>query len=135
MRSPAEVPILTLQRQMRELGRIRTGIRTGARKLPEKLDTFRLTSSSRELIERAAEAYGGEARPWENGWEVVTEARSLDIVVPPGQVVTQWYELWTGGGCLRRCDGVTNVLTMTPCACPADAAERVQLAGKGEACK
>jgi hypothetical protein len=132
------VPILTLQRQMRELGRIRTGVQVDSgrgRKRPEKLDTFRLTSSSRELIEEAATVYGGDARPWDGGWEVVTAVNTLDIVVPPGQVVSQWFELWTGGGCLRRCDGVTNVLSMGPCECPADAAERVALAAKGEACK
>ena len=62
------MPILTLQRQMRELGRIRTGIQVssgkGGRRRPEKLDTFRLTSSSRELITEAARVYGGDARPW-----------------------------------------------------------------------
>src|SRR6185369_71864 len=111
----------------------------GGKKRPAKLETFRLTSSTRELIDAAAEAYGGTVTPWRNGdhdeFEVVTTAAVLDIVVPPGQPVSQWYELWSGGGCQRRCDGVTNVLTMTPCACPADTAERVELAAKGEACK
>jgi hypothetical protein len=56
------MPILTLQRQMRELGRIRTGNQVaaaGGKRARTKLETFRLTSSSRELIEAAAEAYGG----------------------------------------------------------------------------
>ena len=136
------MPILTLQRQMRELGRIRTGIQvaiSGGRKRPSKLETFRLTSSSRELVEAAAEAYGGTVTPWQNGdhaeFEVVTTSAVLDIVVPPGQPVSQWYELWSGGGCQRRCDGVTNVLTMTPCACPTDVEQRLELAKNGEACK
>jgi hypothetical protein len=135
-------PILNLQRQLRELGRIRTGIQvagSGGRKRPSKLETFRLTSSSRELVAAAAEAYGGTVTPWQNGdraeFEVVTTAAVLDIVVPPGQPVSQWYELWSAGGCQRRCDGVTNVLDMTPCACPQDVEQRLELAAKGEACK
>ena len=136
------MPILTLQRRMRELGRIRTGNQTmsrGGKRIPQKLETFRLTSESRELIEAAAAAFGGTVTPWDNGgqpeFEVVTTASTLDIVVPPGQPVTQWYELWSGGGCQRRCDGITEVLTMGACKCPADVDERRELAQRGEACK
>jgi len=136
---------LVLQRQMRELGRIRIGVQQDyvkdgvTRRRPAKLDTFRLTSESRELVVAAAVAYGGTVVPWQNGdhaeFEVVTAATTIDIVIPPGQPVSQWYELWSGGGCQRRCDGITNVLTMTPCACPADVQEKLELAAKGEACK
>lgn len=140
------MPILTLQRQLRELGRIRTGNQVAftdqkgkTRSRPAKLETFRLTSESRELIEAAATAYGGTVVPWNNGgsaeWEVITASAVLDIVVPPGQPVSQWYELWSGGGCQRRCDGITNVLTMQPCSCPADVEQRLELAKNGEACK
>jgi hypothetical protein len=134
--------IVTLQRQMRELGRIRTGNQVAAangRRLPNKLDTFRLTSESRELIDAAAEAFGGTVVPWKNDgkpeFEVIVEVTAIDIVVPPGQPVSQWYEMWSGGGCQRRCDGITNVLTMEPCLCPEDTAIRLDLAAKGEACK
>jgi hypothetical protein len=112
---------------MRELGRIRTGVQVsakGGRMRPEKLDTFRLTSSSRELIEHAAAVYGGEVQAWQDGWEVVTTSPTLEIMVPPGQSVSQWYELWSAGGCQRRCDGRVNVLTDGPCLCPADPDER-----------
>lgn len=136
------MPIITLQRQMRELGRIRTGNQVAGgngKRRPNKLETFRLTSSSKELVEAAAAAYGGVATPWNNDgsaeFEVITTAAVMDIVVPPGQPVSQWYELWSGGGCQRRCDGVTNVLDMTPCACPKDTDERIALAAKGLACK
>lgn len=136
------MPILSLQRQMRELGRIRTGNQItskGGKRIPNKLETFRLTSESRELIDAAAEAFGGTVTPWRNGdhdeFEVITTAPAIDIVVPPGQPVSQWNELWSGGGCQRRCDGVTEVLSMGPCMCPADVEERRALAQKGEACK
>lgn len=137
------MPILTLQRQLREIGRIRTGIqqeyvKDGKTKhRPAKLETFRITSPVKELVDAAAEAYGGEARAWDGQWEVITEAKTLDIVIPPGQPVSQWMETWSGGGCLRRCDGVTEVLTMSPCMCPADPAERLALANANPpaACK
>lgn len=132
------MPLLDIQRRMRELGRIRTGVQapTGnGRKRPAKLEHFRLTSPSRDLIEAAASVYGGEARPWDGQWEVVTDSDAIDVVIPPGQSISQWYEMWSGGGCQRRCDGRTNVLTDTPCACPADPAERREAAANGQACK
>lgn len=137
------MPILTLQRQLRQLGRIRTGVQvpaSGGKKRPAKIETFRLTSPSRELIEAAAQAFDGTVKPWQNPgggpeFEVITARSVLDILIPPGQPVSQWYEMWSGGGCQRRCDGITNVLTMTPCECPEDIPERIALAAKGEACK
>lgn len=136
------MPILTLQRQMRELGRIRTGNQVasgGGRRRPNKLETFRLTSESKPLIEAAQEALGGTVTPWDNNgspeWEVITTSPTLDIVIPPGQPVSQWFELWSGGGCQRRCDGHTEVLTMGPCLCPADVEQRREMAQNGEACK
>jgi hypothetical protein len=35
------------------------------------------------------------------------------IVVKGG--LSQWLEYWSGGGCIHRCDGETNVLTGEPC--------------------
>lgn len=134
-------PIVTLQRQMREIGRIRTGNQIGeaGKRRPNKLGTFRLTSQAPEIIEAAARVYGGTVSQWDNGgsleYEVVTESSTMPIVVPPGQVVSQWMEMWSGGGCLRRCDGVTNQVDNSPCACPQDVATRVAEAAKGRACK
>lgn len=136
------MPLLDLQRRMRELGRIRTGVQvatSSGKRRPSKLETFRLTSGSRELLDEAAAIYGGQVRPWTSPagqeWELVTEADVLDIVVPPGQGMSQWWELWSGGGCERRCDGQTNVITDEPCECPGDLSERRELAADGRACK
>lgn len=131
------MPIIELQRRMRELGRIRTGqqVTTNGKRRPARLETFRLTSASRPLIEAAAQAYGGKPKPWNGEWELITETDALDVIIPPGQSISQWFELWSGGGCQRRCDGRTNVLTDTPCACPVDPAEKRELAKAGEACK
>jgi hypothetical protein len=138
------MPILTIQRAFRELGRIRMGQqvplgngRKGTR--PDKLETFRLTSPSRELLEHAAVEYGGTVVAWASpdgdAWELVTEAKSLDIIVPPGRSLSQWNEMWGGGGCLRRCDGNREWLSGGPCLCPADPGDRNELAAKGQACK
>lgn len=116
------MPILTLQQRQRELGRIRLG-QKGAKGQPQKLDRFRFTSPSKALIESVAAAYGGDVEAWTGGgtdqWEVITVAKRLPILVPP-QPVSQFFELWSGGGCQRRCDGVTELLTDTPCICGPD---------------
>jgi hypothetical protein len=127
------MPILDLQQRARELGRIRIGqVVTGSngKTRPEKLDRFRLTSASQELITQVAALYGGAVDRWTPqgggapGWEVVTTSTRLPVLVPP-QPVSQWYETWSGGGCQRRCDGLREVLTDAPCICGPDPAERL----------
>lgn len=123
--------ILTLQKRSRELGRIRIGQQvesSNGKMRPEKLDRFRITSASMPLIERIAELYGGEARPWDNNgsaqFEVITTSTRLPVLVPP-QPVSQYFEQWSGGGCQRRCDGVTELLKDRPCVCGPDPEDRV----------
>lgn len=136
-------PMLDIQRRMVEIGRIRTGeqvaVGNSGKRRPAKLTTFRITSASRPMVEAAAAEYGGTVRDWLSPagkqFEVVTTADQLPIVIPPGQALSQFYELWTGGGCQRRCDGQTNFITDEPCECPPDAAERRELAQDGRACK
>lgn len=132
------MPILELQQRMRELGRIRIGAKT-SKGAPTKLDRFRVTSPSRPLLDAVAAAYGGQVTDWTPAggtaqYEVLTDATALPVLVPP-QPLTQWMELWSGGGCARRCDGRTNVLDDSPCACPDDQAERNAAAAQGRACK
>lgn len=140
------MPIVTMQRTFREIGRLRLGqqVEYGkeGKRRPEKLRTWRMTSPQRDVLDAAVAAgYGGEVKPWPeapdgDAWQLVTTRREIAIVVPPrGQVISQWYEMWGGGGCLRRCNGETEMLTMVPCLCPADPIERMDLAGKGQACK
>ncbi|WP_020480270.1 recombination directionality factor [Nocardiopsis salina] len=126
------MPILDLQQRTRELGRIRIGQvqpTSNGRTRPAKLDRFRLTSASKPLLDQVAELYGGTVREWTpaNGgaqqWEVVTDTARLPVMVPP-QSVSQWYELWSGGGCQRRCDGQREVLTDSACPCGPDPAQR-----------
>lgn len=134
------MPIIDIQYRLRELGRLRLGVK-GPKGAPQKLETWRLTSASRDLIDAAAEVYGGEVKPWEgsdNGaqYEVITAADSLDIVIPPGDAAfSQFYEMWSGGGCQRRCDGQRQYTRDVLCSCPAKAEERLELARQGKACK
>ncbi|MER7815592.1 hypothetical protein [Streptomyces sp. NPDC096153] len=127
------MPIIDLQMRMRQLGEIRIGhtIDTGriSEKTqkpilrPAKLNAFRLTSPSREILTQVAELYGGEVQPWTpaNGgpaeFEVYTKANRLPILIPPRDAVSQWYELYAGSRCTRRCDGQTEHKSDRPCMC------------------
>ncbi|MBT9255402.1 hypothetical protein KMZ30_07425 [Phycicoccus sp. KQZ13P-1] len=111
---------IVLQRRHAEVGRIRLGVQqdTGRKRngravtRPAKLETFRFTSASRELVDAVAAVYGGEVKPWANGnlqqWEVITPANVVPVFVVKNGV-TQWMETWSGGGCVHRCDGVRDV--------------------------
>jgi hypothetical protein len=117
------VSILELQKRFQTLGNIRTGrqvesatSKTGWR--PDKLDTFRLTSRSKGLIQQCADKWGGEVEPWDNQWEVITKADTLPVVVPPQDPENMnWYELWGTSGIQRRCDGETDIIGRGPCRC------------------
>lgn len=122
--------LLDVQRRFHEIGRIRAGAKT-AKGAPTKLDTWRLTSPSRDALLAAAERYGGTVRPWEGQYELVTKADRLDVMLPPRAAGTRAYslayELWSGGGCLRRCDGSSatvagdkGALVETACLCDPD---------------
>lgn len=125
------MPILVLQQRLRELGRIRIGQKVATAKggtRPDKLDRFRLTSPSKELLDRVAAKYGGTVAPWTpdggaDQYEVLTDAKRMPIHVPP-QPVSQYFELWSGGGCQRRCDGITELLKDRPCICGPDPERR-----------
>jgi hypothetical protein len=127
------MPIIDLQRRMRQLGEIRIGhVVAGVSKKgnaytrPAKLNHFRFTSASREILASVAELYGGEVKPWTpaNGgpteFEVYSKANRLPVLIPPRDAVSQWYELYAGSKCQRRCDGVTEHKKDRPCVCDAD---------------
>lgn len=134
------MPIKDLQQTWREIGRIRIGQRADAGH-PEKLLTFRLTSSSEHAVRAAAGEYGhvSAPQPWRapagEQWEVTLDTAELDVVIPPGDVFSQWWERWTAAGCDRRCDGETEMNRGAPCVCPADLGERAAEAKEGRACR
>lgn len=135
--------IIDLQRRMRELGRLRMGhqlVGRNGKPYPAKLAEWRLTSPSEDLLVTAAEHYGGEVRVWDSAptegrqYELLTGSAVLDVLVPPEAPLSQAWELWSGGGCVRRCNGRAQH-TGEPCACPSDLATRLDLSKKGQACK
>lgn len=123
--------IIDLQRRITEAGRIRTGQQVpagGGHTRPEKLETFRFTSADKRRIEQIATLYGGKVEPWTAPagaqWQVITERSEIDIIVPPADLgFSQFYELWSAGGCQRRCDGVTESISEAPCLCDPEARE------------
>lgn len=134
--------LIGVQRRMRELGRIRLGekgVAKNGKSFPKKLTGFRLTSMSHPLLLVAADLYGGEVRKWEGApgqgdqWELYMGDR-IDVLLPPGEPLTQSFEMWSGGGCVRRCNGMT-MADGTGCQCPADLNDRIELARTGGACK
>lgn len=136
-------PLLDVQRRFRELGRIRMGAKATAQNgktYPKKLGDWRLTSSNADLLAVAAEVYGGTVQEWTGAptegkqWELLTGTDRLDVLVPPGEPLSQNWEMWSGGGCVRRCNGHVQQNDQ-PCACPADLATRSEMSKSGGACK
>lgn len=122
--------ITDIEPRVFESGRIRIGQQvptSNGKTRPAKLENFRLTSGDKGKLDKAAELWGGEVKNWEgspNGkqWELITESNDIPVIVPPAQMAfSQWYETWSGGGCLRRCDGNWESLSDSMCPCKSEA--------------
>jgi len=125
------VPLIELQRRLAEAGRIRMGEKS-EKGAPKRLTSWRLTSPTKNLIEQAAEKYGGTVKPWTaptgEQWEVVTTSTELPVLVMPAYSLNRQYELWEGPSkCSRRCDGVTEWKSEQPCPCNAQGKDRCEL--------
>ena len=127
------MPIIGLQQQQTEVGRIRLGVKvagSNGRERPAKLDRLRFTSPRQTLVERIAQLYGGTAEPWQPPkgsaqWQVITNTTEVPVLVPPQDPAeSQWLEMWSAGGCQRRCDGQTEKISGQPCMCDPDPAKR-----------
>jgi hypothetical protein len=136
--------IMTIQRQARELGRLRTGYTdtTGSKARPVRSQTWIVTSHAEHYVQAAAEIWGGTPEKWQplgNGaqqWRVVTTASCLDAILPPGDPLSQAYESWSRGGAQRRCDGMTETLADQPCFCRAQWGDNFhEVAPRDAACK
>lgn len=107
------VPINKRRRQLAIHGKFRLGIKDNSRQGRRAIDTFRFTSPDRAAVENLAATYGGTVRPWSDPkasprdqFEVITDAKEIRVWMPP-DCIEETYEMWSGGGCLRRCDGET----------------------------
>jgi hypothetical protein len=105
--------ILDLQRREMESGRIRFGNKVGNR--PNRLDHPLLTSPDSGLLMMVEKDYYGSdsarVTPWPGGegqWQLEITA-DLNILIPVSpEPCSQYWERWSGGGCMRRCDGITD---------------------------
>lgn len=136
--------ILNRQRQLAEQGRLRLGYTApgkNGKPRPVRSTTWVVTSHSKEHVETAARLWGGAVEEWQpqgNGaspWRVITEADTIDAILPPGDPLSQAYELWNRGGCVRRCDGVTELLSGSPCQCFAEHGEYWYTERAGSVCE
>jgi hypothetical protein len=124
------VPIKELQQRLTQVGVIRLGeqrMSKNNKPYPAKLDTFRVTSPSKDLVEAVAALYGGQVTAWPEGpgggqWQVVTKTTEIPVHVLP-QKIDPNYELWGNGFRSRLCDGETERIRNCPCFCAADRAE------------
>jgi len=119
--------VLDIQRRGQQIGRLRIGqqvavIKDGkdtGKTRPARLDTFRFTTGSRATAQAIAALYGGEIRDWSGEFEVITSKSEIGVTVPPrDEVISQWYEMWSKGGCQRRCDSRREQISGGPCLCP-----------------
>ncbi|WP_439947252.1 recombination directionality factor [Streptomyces sp. BBFR109] len=127
-----------IQRRAAEHGRLRTGYTQGNR--PVRSATWVVSSHSEEHVRRAAELWGGEPEQWKplnstiEQWRVITKAPAIEALITPGDPLNQYNELWSAGGCQRRCDGETELLTRQPCICARQFGEDWFQRKKGTVC-
>lgn len=122
------MPMLDIQRRHAEVFRIRLGDKTD-KGAPRKLtDSIRITSPSEQVVRAFADAYGGDVQPWNTEgqqWQVYLPTTEIPVMVLPGNSISQWWEMYRGSVCERRCDGYTEQLGGQPCVCPPDLADRM----------
>ncbi|MBA2951638.1 recombination directionality factor [Streptomyces himalayensis] len=127
-----------IQARAAEHGRLRTGYTQGNR--PVRSATWVVTSHSEEHVRTAAELWGGAPEQWQalnstiTQWRVITKASSIEALITPGDPLNQYNELWTKGGCQRRCDGETELLSRQPCLCARQFGEDWHQQKKGVVC-
>jgi len=131
--------VIGIQSRMREIGRIRFGVREGTKGFPKSIGNVRLTSNDKSALEAAAAVYGGQVVKWtgdrvpEGQYELITDSEEIHIYASP-MPISQHMEMWSGGGCLRRCNGVTDELNDCPCQCDFSADNVSELRQKGKVC-
>lgn len=127
------VPVHQIKRRIPEQGRIRMGEKGTTVKngktitYPKRLTRFRFTSADKPALDTIAELYGGTVTAWDDKQnvghhQVTVTQEKIPVVLPPDPLSgTPIYELWSGGGCQRRCDGIECALEKSPDAKPDDA--------------
>jgi len=138
--------IATLQRQTRELGRLRSGTfdptKGRGKGAPQRSKTWIVTSPAEHQVEAAAAIWGGRVERWQpqgSGdpqFRVITNAIAVEAIVPPGDPLGSAYEMWSKGGIQRNCNGLVESESGSACLCRAKWGEQFHLfAPKDSACK
>lgn len=122
------VPIIQRQRALSRVGEIRIGGEKPERGAGRKLETFRLTSQHKDVIDRCASLYGGEPKPWQSpsgdAFQLYTTSAALPVLLITDYSLNQVYERWEGATkCTRRCDGEEEQISGGPCVCNAQGLE------------
>lgn len=130
--------LLNIQARAAEHGRLRTGYTQGNR--PVRSATWVVTSHSEEYVAKAAELWGGDVEQWKplnstiEQYRVITKAPSIEALLTPGDPLNQYNEMWSKGGCARRCDGETELLSRKACLCAAQFGDEWHTQPKGRVC-
>lgn len=122
------VPIHELNRRIPEAGRIRLG-QKGDKGQPQKLARFRFTSANKDALDKLSVLYGGLVKPWPGAptpgqSQLIIDSPKVRITLPPDPLGDgPIYEMWSGGGNQRRCDGIECMIPTStepvPCICKA----------------
>jgi hypothetical protein len=126
------MPLLDVQQQHATMFRLRFGdqVTSRGKSRPRRLtDQIRVTSPNPAIVDAFCAVYGGERRGWDNQGRAEFEAylptTAIRVVLLPGSSLSQWWELYRGSVCVRRCDSQTELKSGKPCLCPSrDPAER-----------
>jgi hypothetical protein len=119
------MPMIDVQRRHQTIFRIRFGEKNGNR--PVKLtDAIRITSANADVVDAFIDVYGGSRVEWDGQWEAKLPTTALNILVLPGQSISQWWEKYRGSVCDRRCPGTGGIETKSnkPCMCDPDIEKR-----------
>ncbi len=117
------------------VGRVRSGTQDNGR--PVALQQWRFTLGDPALAKQVAAQYGGTPQPWETKTDEALEIFStVETLAVTFEDIFAEMTLWGRSKPIRSCDGVFQTDdAKTPCACPADFAERKVKAKEGSACQ
>ncbi len=107
------IPIASLPRRLPELGRVKDGVKVAGKGQPKAIDTLRFTSQDPKALAQVAAELGGEVVAYKDPkstdtHELITPVAETRVILPPDPLGgTPMYELYTGGGRERWCDGIT----------------------------
>lgn len=90
------------------VGRFRSGRLVG--KMPESLNSWRVTTGDPEVADKIAAIFGGSPESWEtekeDNLEVLTDATAVEIIILSSDKIDASMKLFGNNGLIHHCDGV-----------------------------